>query len=220
LAVSVDHIRYNHLPSLEEANISRQLSSTDDIISGPIREVFLKHAAHHTLCLYLQHRHHTVGAGQAVVKVEGTAHLMAAQAMEDIISFGNKIVPSTWMATGDTVLPMEFAVAPTSSSIPSAFTPAFLSDFLSVLHSNECDGLFGMDTLAKDAWSEMKIGDASVVVPSNHGDDYDQDKFIPVAFAFEEEKPAFTVHGRCGVDHEHTNPAPKPAPKPQPKPKK
>ncbi|TVY87360.1 hypothetical protein LAWI1_G007319 [Lachnellula willkommii] len=36
-------------------------------------EVFLKHAANLTLFLYLQHRHHTVGANEAVIKVEGTA---------------------------------------------------------------------------------------------------------------------------------------------------
>jgi hypothetical protein len=58
-----------------------QAPSIDDIINGPIRDVFLKHAAHLTLCLYLQHRHHTVGADEAVVKVEGTAHLMDGQAV-------------------------------------------------------------------------------------------------------------------------------------------
>ena len=106
-------LTYLLLRHMANRSMAIKLSSTDEIINGPIREVFLKHAAHHTLCLYLQHRHHTVDAGEAVVKVEGTAHLMDAQAMEDIVSFGNKIVPSTWMATGDSVLPMEFAVVPT-----------------------------------------------------------------------------------------------------------
>jgi hypothetical protein len=46
------------------ATISQQ-PSIDDIINGPIRNVFLKYAAHVALCLYLQHRHHTVGAGEA-----------------------------------------------------------------------------------------------------------------------------------------------------------
>lgn len=107
-------------------------------------------------------------------------------------------------------------MTPLSTTTTPVFTPEFLSDFLSVLASNGCDGLFGVDTLAKGAWSEMKIGDASVVVPSNHGDGYDQEKFIPVTFAFEEEKPTFTVHGKCGVDHVHTNQPNKPKPKPKP----
>jgi hypothetical protein len=64
------------------------------------------------LCLYLQHRHHTVGADEAVVKVEGAAHLMDDQAVEDIISFGNKAVPTTWMISGGKLLSMEFAVVP------------------------------------------------------------------------------------------------------------
>jgi hypothetical protein len=51
----------------------------------------------------------------------------------------------------------------------------------------------------------MKIGDASVVVPSNDSETYNQDKFIPVAFAFDEEKPKFKVHGRCGIDQRHTS---------------
>lgn len=63
-------------------------------------------------CLYLQHRHHSVGADEAVVKVEGTAHLMDEQAMKDIISFGNQVVPTTWMTSGDRVLPMEYTVVP------------------------------------------------------------------------------------------------------------
>ncbi|KUJ14197.1 uncharacterized protein LY89DRAFT_686710, partial [Mollisia scopiformis] len=53
-----------------------QAPHVDDIINGPIRDVFLKHAANLAFCLCLQHRHHTVGADKAVVKVEGTAHLM------------------------------------------------------------------------------------------------------------------------------------------------
>lgn len=72
---------------------------------------------------------------------------------------------------------------------------------------NGCDGLFGIDTIAKVAWSEMSIGDASVVVPSNNSDGYNQDNFIPVAFVFDEEKPRFRVHGRCKKDHEHTKPS-------------
>lgn len=195
----------------------------DDIINGPIRGVFLKHAAHRTLCLYLQHRHHTVDVDKAIVKVEGTAHLMDGQAMRNIVSFGNKIVPTTWMTSSGEVLPMEFAVVPaayvvflphflftsdspylTRSTNPGP-TPAFLSDFSSVLASNGCDGLFGIDTIASGNWSEMKIGGASVVV-SNNGDDHNQDDdFIPVAFAFDEKKPQFTVHGKCKRDHKHTS---------------
>ncbi|KAI9815418.1 MAG: hypothetical protein M1832_005488 [Thelocarpon impressellum] len=204
MAALVDHGNYNNLPSLEEASISRQSPSVDNIINGPIRDVFLKHAAHLTLCLYLQHRHHTVGTDEAVVKIEGTAHLMNSQAVKDIVSFGNKVVPTTWMASSGKVLPMEFAVVLATAATPAP-TNAFLRDFLSVLASNGCDGLFGIDTIAKGAWSEMKIGDASVVVPSNNSDAYDQDKFIPVAFAFDEEKPQFRVHGSCGKNHKHTS---------------
>lgn len=87
-----------------------QARAVNDIINGPIREVFLRHAAHLTHSLYLQHRHHTVGAGEAVVKVEGTAHLMDCGAVKDIVSFGNDVVPTTWMASNDKLLPMEFAV--------------------------------------------------------------------------------------------------------------
>ncbi|KAK7393946.1 hypothetical protein QQX98_013268 [Neonectria punicea] len=152
-----------------DPSVFAQAASVDDIINGPIRDVFLMHAAQLKLCLYLQHRHHTVGADEAVVKVEGTAHLMDGQAMKNIMSFGNKVVPTTWMTSGGKILPMEFAVVPA------------------------------------DDWSEMKIGDASVVVPSNDSGDYDQDKFIPVAFAFDEEKPTFRVHGKCGKDHKHSS---------------
>lgn len=29
--------------------------------------------------------------------------------------------------------------------------------------------------------------------------------YIPVAIAFDEEKPGFRVHGNCGTDHKHTS---------------
>lgn len=134
----VDHVLYNELPSLEDANIFREVCfffslfdscfryiykikhrenqkqgpAINAIINGPIRDVFLKHVMHVTHCLYLQHRHHYIRDQEAVVKVEGTAHLMDAQAMKDIYSFGNKIVPTTWMSAKDEVVPMEFGVVP------------------------------------------------------------------------------------------------------------
>ncbi|EFY89303.1 hypothetical protein J3458_018760 [Metarhizium acridum] len=203
MAAVVNHVCYNNLPSLEEADMSRQALSID-VINGPIRDAFLKHAAHLTFCLYLQHRHHTVAANEAVVKVEGTAHLMDDQAMNDIVSFGNKVVPTTWMTSGGRLLPMEFAAVPALAATPTP-SAAFVQELLSVLASNGCEGLFGIDTLAKNNWSEMKIGDASVVVPSNGSETYNQDKFISVAFAFDKEKPEFKVHGKCGKDHKHSS---------------
>ncbi|KAM3463499.1 hypothetical protein MY5147_009653 [Beauveria neobassiana] len=200
----VDHVSYNDLPSLAEANISRQAPQIDAIINGPIRDVFLRHGAHGLFCLYLQHRHHSVGQDEAVVKMEGTAHLMTKQAMDSIISFGNKVVATTWMTSGDRVLPMEYTAVPTVTTVPSP-PAAFLAEFISVLASNECSGVFGIDTIAKNAWAEIKVGDASVVVPSNESTSYDEDKFIPVAFAFGDDDPKFKVHGKCGKDHKHTS---------------
>ena len=81
----------------------------------------------------------------------------------------------------------------------------FIEDFVAVLAANNVEGVFGIDTLAKHAWSEMKIGDASVVMPSNDSNDFDKDKFIPVAFAFDNDKPNYRVHGRCNQNHKHTS---------------
>lgn len=81
--------------------------------------------------------------------------------------------------------------------------PSFLADFQNVLVANKCDGLFGIDTVANETWSELKIGDASVVVPDNDSNDSDREKFIPVALAFDGEKPGFKVHGRCKKTHRH-----------------
>jgi len=170
------------------------------IIKGPIRDVFLKHSTHQNFCLYLQHSQHTLGVDEAVVKVNNTAHLMGDKAMSHITVFSNKIVPTTWMTTSREVIPMEFAVVP-SSSKPLAPSPGFLADFANVLTRNQCLGLFGIDTLAESDWLETKIGETSVVMPTNGHNGYD---YIPVAFAFENDKPGFKVHGRCGKDHRHT----------------
>ncbi|KAG5332580.1 hypothetical protein C0989_006821 [Termitomyces sp. Mn162] len=188
----VNFASYNSLPSVREADIACQAPSINGIIDGPIRDVFIKHADHLSLCLYLQHRHHFVGADEAVVKVKGTAHLMNSQDRKERISFGNKIVPTTWMSESSSgeLIPMEFAVVPESTAVPAP-TPAFIEDFLTILVANGCIGLFGIDTRAKNGWAEASIGNASVVVPSDKGEAYDKEKFIPVAFAFDEKKPNF-----------------------------
>ena len=81
--------------------------------------------------------------------------------------------------------------------------PAFVADFASTVSSIGCEGLFGIDTLGKEDWTEMKIGDASVVVPSNGNDR--ADAYIPVSFAFDGYTPGFRVHGKCGKNHTHTS---------------
>ncbi|EON69077.1 hypothetical protein W97_08390 [Coniosporium apollinis CBS 100218] len=108
---------------------------------------------------------------------------------------------------------MEFAVHPAATTAPAP-TSAFLSDFRSVLKLNGCGNLFGVDTINKGTWVEMKIGGASVVLPDKNTGGLDDDMYIPVTFAFDQQEPTFRVHGKCGVDHKHTS---KPKPKPTPK---
>ena len=79
---------------------------------------------------------------------------------------------------------------------------------------NGFEDLFGIDTMAEGTWAEMSIGNSSVVVPCYKSDGYSQEKFTPVTFAFDEEKPKFRVHGICKKDHKHTEPT---GPKPKPK---
>lgn len=78
---------------------------------------------------------------------------------------------------------------------------------MALLRENKCEDMFGIGTLAQSPWSELKIGDASVVVPCTGSMEDNDDKYIPVAFAFSEDKPAYVVHGRCGSDHKHTGKA-------------
>ena len=81
--------------------------------------------------------------------------------------------------------------------------PDFIAELTSVLASNGCEGLFGIDTLVENDWTELTIGNASVVVPSNGKES--EEAYILVAFAFDDKKPGFMVHGRCGDDHRHTS---------------
>ena len=199
----VDHVQYNELSSLGEVAFISHNQNVIDIINGPIRDAFLKHAVHNAFCLYLQHHHHAIAAQETVVKVNGTAHLMHNEDIKDITSCDNKVLPTTWMTTGDKLLPMECTVLPNDETYPEP-SSAFVADFLTVLAVNGCTGLFCIDTLASSNWSEIKIGDASVVVPSNDEERHDNDEFIPVAFAFDEKTPDFKVHGRCVVEHKHT----------------
>ncbi|KAK0643283.1 hypothetical protein B0T16DRAFT_391833 [Cercophora newfieldiana] len=102
------------------------------------------------------------------------------------------------------MLPMEFAVVPREQSVPR-FSPEFAADLASVLASAGCEGLFGIDTLGHEDWTELKIGNASVVVPSDGSER--EGAYIPVAFAFDK-TPGFRVHGKCGSNHKHTSKPP------------
>lgn len=82
----------------------------DDQLNGPIRDVFLKHGCQEHFCVCLQHAHHLIRDGEAVVKLAGTAHIMNRQAMDEIINLGNKIAPTTWMTAESGIAPMELAV--------------------------------------------------------------------------------------------------------------
>lgn len=199
----VEPALYNSLLSLSEAEETQQALNVKDLLNGPLRDVFLKHGIENAFCPYLQHAHHSINIGEAVVKVEGTAHVMDQSNLQELASFGNRIAPTTWMTKGDKVLPMEFAVVPLDATI-AVPTAAFLADFLATLLAYGCVGVLGLDTRYKCDWAETKLGEASVVVPS-HGTGYDKEKFIPVSFAFEKDKSGFKVHGKCGKDHRHSS---------------
>ena len=81
-------------------------------------------------------------------------------------------------------------------------SPDLIAKLTTVLRLNGWEGLFDIDTLIEDDWTELTIGDASIVV-SNNGKE--REAYIPVAFAFDDKKPGFRVHGKCGKDHKHTS---------------
>lgn len=81
----------------------------DHLLNGPIRDVFLKHGCEDAFCLILQHAHHHIKDGEAIVRVNGTGHLMGQQAMDDVASCNNKIVPAAWMTSTAGIAPMELA---------------------------------------------------------------------------------------------------------------
>lgn len=89
-----------------------QALNINDVLNGPLKDVFLKYGVENDFCPYLQHAHHNIESGEAVVKVEGTAHVMDQSNLQELASFGNKITPTTWMTSGNKILPMEFAAVP------------------------------------------------------------------------------------------------------------
>ncbi|KAJ7610934.1 hypothetical protein FB45DRAFT_1037822 [Roridomyces roridus] len=205
-AALVDTSRYNSLPSLQVASETYKDKALDDVLKGPIRDTFVKHDVQ-DFGLYLQHAHHTLRAGEAVVKVAGTAHQMSAKDMQDVRSFGSDIVATTWMTTETDLVPMELDVVSAGTVTPSP-SPAFIADLLAVLLANGCMGIFGIDTKASTPWIEKKIGTASVVVPVEDARaPAFNDEYIPVMYTFEKSDPGYVVHGKCNVKggHKHTS---------------
>jgi hypothetical protein len=79
------------------------------LLEGSLRDVLLKYGLEKTLALCLEHRHHELRDSKVIVEVDGIAHLMDKNEMDDILYMGKSIAPTTWM--GD-MLPMEFNVVP------------------------------------------------------------------------------------------------------------
>jgi len=77
----------------------------------------------------------------------------------------------------------------------------FMEEFSAALASSGCAGMFGLDTISRNSWAEMTVGNASVVVRST-GDEHED--FVSVALEFDSEQPRFRVHGKCKSNHKHT----------------
>jgi hypothetical protein len=78
-----------------------------------------------------------------------------------------------------------------------------IADLTNVLASNGCKRLFSIDILAEEDWTELTIGNACAVVPSDGRER--EEAYIPVAFAFDDKTPSFRVHGKCSSNHKHTS---------------
>ncbi|KAJ7758527.1 hypothetical protein DFH07DRAFT_1060391 [Mycena maculata] len=207
MAAVLNRRLYNSLTSLEDAHsaIVANEAAVMEAINGPVRELFLKHAVENVLTLYLQHRHHTVGEGEAVVKVEGTAHLMDELALTQVTNVGNATVPTTWMIMEGHSYPMEFSVVEESKA-KNVVTPTeeFIKELVGLLSNAGCDNIFGLDSVCAHDWVEMSIGDASVVIPCvsrlGNGEDY-----FPVSYIFDPADTKARVHGGCKKTHKHTS---------------
>ncbi|QDS71792.1 hypothetical protein FKW77_009411 [Venturia effusa] len=201
LAVSPAY--YNELPSLLEADMHRQMTCGNGLLNGPVKDLFENHGVEKDYCLYLQHRHHTLAANEVIAKVEGTGHKMVVQTVEEIRKLGNKIAPTTWMSRDSKMLPMELSILDEEKRTPPTPPMDFVKELLNWLDSNGCQDLFGLATRAKYNWTEITIGDSSVVVPSKDNDAQNVPDFIATAFAFDKSNPYFIVHGKCKKDHSH-----------------
>lgn len=95
---------------------------------------------------------------------------------------------------------------------------AFLTDLFNVLRSTKCAGVLGLDDQTEQSWTEVTIGNASVVIYHDHEKmmpNAPADSYIPVSFGFDGKTEGYTAHGRCKKNHRHTS---KPSPPPPPPP--
>ena len=90
-----------------------------------------------------------------------------------------------------------------NSSITPAPSVLFIDELHAILVSEGCKGFFGIDTMGTTEWTEILIGESSVVVPSTGPDGLNDRQFIPVSFSFVDGNLGFKVHGRCKKDHRH-----------------
>ncbi|KAJ7126490.1 hypothetical protein C8R46DRAFT_59590 [Mycena filopes] len=210
MAAILNRQLYNSLTSLEEAHSAIVANEAEimKVINGPVRDLFLKHAVGHLFTLYLQHRHHTLSEGEAVVKVQGTAHVMDDETIAQVAQTGNSTMPTTWMIMDGQIHPMEFSVVEAASVGDGAEPSAKFGEELATLLADAgCANLFGVDSVAPQDWAEMSVGGASVVVPYNPGisaSKADED-YISVSYIFDHREDKVRVHGKCKVDHKHTS---------------
>lgn len=96
---------------------------------------------------------------------------------------------------------------------------AFLTNLFKVLRNTNCAGVLGLDDQTEHSWTEVTIGNASVVIYHDHEKlmlNVPANSYIPVAFGFDGKMEGYTAHGKCRVHHKHTSKPIKPPNPPNP----
>lgn len=154
-----------------------------ETITGPIRDIFLQHEAHHEFALTLLHTHFQIKSDQRLVDCRSVATPWIFKDDNAVVhKYGRYVYPKAYRLANGKFEPYEFEF---SHDLPH-FQPnqTFLTALASFLHHRQLDGILGLRVLGKDDPDlnvEATEGTTNVMV---HKSNLPEESLVPTLWVF------------------------------------
>lgn len=161
---------YSSLPGLHAANQSLQDKGGEDIITGPIRDLFLQHGVQDELGLALLHKHWDIQPHQRVVDIRNVSTPWETGKDTSLIlsKYNGHIVPRSMRAWNEAWVPYEFEYSEKGSFDITDHHTVFLEKLSTFLLQHDLQQVLGIRLLeSRDASVSVEVteGQSNIMLP-------------------------------------------------------
>ncbi|KAH7019807.1 hypothetical protein EDB80DRAFT_820410 [Ilyonectria destructans] len=175
---------YNSLPGLKSASQRLQDNGGESIITGPIRDIFLRHKVNKIYGVALLHKHFQIQPTERLVDIRNVSSPWETGGDTDPVlkKYNGVIVPRSLRFLNGDLLPYEFDFSAEKSSTES--NAEFLQQLSAFFHQNGLDQVLGLRLLESrdpDVSVEVTEGTSNIMLPQGA---VDTQQLIPAMWVF------------------------------------